>query len=125
LYTICIQPNTLTKNKTDYLATIDVDPNSPTYSQVTIHFVLHPNFKYILFMSTYICYLQVIFRTSVENVGDELHHFGWNTCSSCYDDCTKSRNKVILPSLGSDRIYVLDVSNEKTPKLHKVIKLIT
>lgn len=45
LYTICIQPNTLTKNKTDYLATIDVDPNSPTYSQVTIHFLLHPNFK--------------------------------------------------------------------------------
>lgn len=40
LYTICIQPNTSTKNKTDYLATIDVDPNSPTYSQVTLHFVL-------------------------------------------------------------------------------------
>jgi len=57
LYTICIQPNTLTKNKTDYLATVDVDPNSPTYSQVTIHFVLHPNVKYILFISTYILLL--------------------------------------------------------------------
>ncbi|CAH1712963.1 hypothetical protein AGLY_000499 [Aphis glycines] len=97
LYTICIQPNASTKKKSDYLATVDVNPNSPTYSQV-------------------------IFRTSFENFGDELHHFGWNTCSSCYDDCTKSRNKVILPSLGSDRIYVLDVTNEKAPKLHKTIE---
>lgn len=97
LYTICVQPNASTKNKSDYLATVDVNPNSPTYSQV-------------------------IFRTSFENFGDELHHFGWNTCSSCYDDCTKSRNKVILPSLGSDRIYVLDVTNEKAPKLHKTIE---
>lgn len=65
--------------------------------------------------------LQVICRTSVEQVGDELHHFGWNTCSSCHDDCTKNRNKVILPALGSDRIYILDVTNEKIPKLYKVI----
>lgn len=63
----------------------------------------------------------MIYRTSVENLGDELHHFGWNTCSSCYDDSTKSRNKVILPALGSDRIYILDVTNEKNPRLHKVI----
>lgn len=66
----------------------------------------------------------MIFRTSFENFGDELHHFGWNTCSSCYDDCTKSRNKVILPSLGSDRIYILDVTNEKAPKLHKVLSIL-
>lgn len=65
--------------------------------------------------------IKVIFRASMEKLGDELHHFGWNTCSSCYDDSTKSRNKVILPALGSDRIYVLDVTNEKAPKLHKVI----
>lgn len=67
----------------------------------------------------------MIFRTSVEKLGDELHHFGWNTCSSCFDDCTKRRNKVILPALGSDRIYVLDVTNEKNPKLHKVIDIET
>lgn len=63
----------------------------------------------------------MIFRTSVENVGDELHHFGWNTCSSCYDDCTKNRNKLVLPALGSDRIYILDVTNDRAPKLYKVM----
>lgn len=65
--------------------------------------------------------IKVIFRANMEKLGDELHHFGWNTCSSCYDDNTKNRNKVILPALGSDRIYVLDVTDEKAPKLHKVI----
>lgn len=37
LYTICIQPNPQTKNKPDYLAVVDVDPDSPTYSRVTIY----------------------------------------------------------------------------------------
>ena len=50
----------------DYLATVDVDPTSPTYSQV-------------------------IARTPMPHVGDELHHFGWNACSSCHGDETKSR----------------------------------
>src|SRR5947209_7105420 len=44
--------------KPDYLATIDVDPTSKTYSQV-------------------------IHRLKMPNVGDELHHFGWNACGSC------------------------------------------
>ena len=42
--------------KPDYLATIDVDPASKTYSQV-------------------------IHRLTMPNVGDELHHFGWNACA--------------------------------------------
>ena len=50
----------------DYLAKVDVDPGSPTYSQV-------------------------IARTPMPNVGDELHHVGWNACSSCHGDTTKSR----------------------------------
>lgn len=45
----------------DYLATIDVDPNSPTYSQI-------------------------IHRLPMPYLGDELHHFGWNACSSCHDN---------------------------------------
>lgn len=36
LYIICIQPNPQINSKPDYLATIDVDPESPTYSQVCI-----------------------------------------------------------------------------------------
>src|SRR5262245_29680763 len=46
-------------NKPDYLATIDVDPKSATYSKV-------------------------IHRLSMPSVGDELHHFGWNACASCH-----------------------------------------
>lgn len=34
LYTICIQPNPKITNGSDYLAVIDVDPDSPTYSKV-------------------------------------------------------------------------------------------
>jgi methanethiol oxidase len=60
LYTVALYDNT-GKDTPGYLATIDADPSSPTYSQV-------------------------ISRTPVPNTGDELHHFGWNACSSCHDD---------------------------------------
>lgn len=51
---------------------------------------------------------------------DELHHSGWNTCSSCFGDSTKTRNKLMLPSLISSRVYVVDVgSDPRAPKLHK------
>src|SRR4029453_718826 len=39
----------------DFLAAIDLDPASPTYSQV-------------------------VHRLPMPNGGDELHHFGWNAC---------------------------------------------
>ena len=81
----------------DYLATIDVDPNSPAYSQV-------------------------IHRTPMPQVGDELHHFGWNACSSCYSDETKSRRYMIVPGNVSGRIHILDASEERAPELHKVIE---
>eukprot|EP00267_Zea_mays_P043419 XP_020395504.1 aspartic proteinase oryzasin-1 [Zea mays] len=38
---------------------MDLDPDSPTYSQV-------------------------IHRLPVTHIGDELHHSGWNSCSSCH-----------------------------------------
>lgn len=34
LYVICVQPD---QAKQDYLATVDVDPKSPTYSQVSVY----------------------------------------------------------------------------------------
>lgn len=43
----------------DYLATIDLDPHSGTYGQV-------------------------VHRLPMPKLGDELHHFGWNACSSCH-----------------------------------------
>lgn len=104
IYIICVQPKPEETGKSDYLATVDVDPESPTYCQV-IH-RLHTNF-----------------------VGDELHHTGWNACSSCYNmKGTKSdadvpvRNRLVMPALKSDRIFIVDTgTNPKAPKMFKVI----
>lgn len=84
-------------NKPDYLATVDLDPNSSTYSQV-------------------------IHRLPMPNVGDELHHFGWNACSSCHGDPERSRRFLVLPGVRSSRIHIVDVSNPKSPAIHKVIE---
>ncbi|XP_027717373.1 methanethiol oxidase [Vombatus ursinus] len=97
VYLPCIYRNTGIQAP-DYLATVDVDPKSPYYSQV-------------------------IHRLPVPHLKDELHHSGWNTCSSCFGDSSKSRTKLILPSLISSRIYVVDVdSNPRAPKLHKIVE---
>lgn len=65
--------------------------------------------------------LQVIHRLPMPNVGDELHHSGWNACSSCFGDATKKRNRLILPSFISSRIYVVDVGTDpRAPRLFKV-----
>ena len=82
----------------DYLATIDVDPNSPTYSKV-------------------------VHRLAMPNIGDELHHIGWNACSSCHGDASKERRYLIVPGVRSSRIHIVDcVSDPRKPKLYKVIE---
>ncbi|KAM4662206.1 methanethiol oxidase [Discoglossus pictus] len=97
VYLPCIYRNTDIK-KPDYLATVDVDPKSKTYSEV-------------------------IHRLPMPNLNDELHHSGWNTCSSCYGDPSKSRNRLILPCLISSRVYIVDVgTNPRAPQIHKVVE---
>jgi selenium-binding protein 1 len=96
LYTIALYEGTGVAQP-DYLATVDVDPNSPTYSRV-------------------------IHRTNMPKVGDELHHFGWNACSSCHDDEGKSRRFLVIPGNRSSRIHIVDTEDERAPKLHKVIE---
>lgn len=81
----------------DYLATIDVDPASPTYAQV-------------------------VHRTVMPGLDDELHHFGWNACSSCHHDESKARRFLIVPGFRSGRIHILDTADERAPRLHKVIE---
>jgi len=81
----------------DYLATVDVDPKSKTYGQV-------------------------VHRAEMPHVGDELHHFGWNACSSCHGDPEKSRRYIVLPGLNSGRIYILDAADARAPKLIKSIE---
>jgi selenium-binding protein 1 len=79
----------------DYLATIDLDPASPNYSKI-------------------------IHRVSMPNLGDELHHFGWNACGSCHGK--HARRYLIVPGLTSSRIHILDTVDPRAPKLHKVIE---
>lgn len=93
MYVVC--PNS-DSNKPDVLATVDVDPQSPTFCQI-------------------------IHRLRMLHSADELHHAGWNYCSSCYG-LPKKRDTIILPCLMSDRVYFVDVTNEREPKIKKVLE---
>lgn len=101
LYIVAVQPD-LENPDGDYLATVDVDPSSSTYSKV-------------------------IHRTFTKAKGNELHHSGWNTCSSCFEVDDKAENvpkrdKLVCPSLNSNRIYIFDMSkDERKPVLHREI----
>lgn len=100
LYVVSVQPN-IEEPHGDYLSTIDVDPTSPTYSTI-------------------------IHRTYTNKPGNELHHSGWNTCSSCHKlpegAVVPKRDKLVLPSLNSNNIYVVDVGTDpKKPTIWKEI----
>lgn len=86
----------------DALAVVDLDPKSPTYTQV-------------------------VHQVEMPNPGDELHHFGWNACSSCL--CPHSphphmeRRYLIVPGLRSSRIHIIDTKpNPRKPHIVKVIE---
>src|SRR5881398_3833242 len=57
-------------------------------------------------------YGQVVGRLDMPNVGDELHHFGWNACSSALCPWAAhphiERRYLLVPGLRSSRIYVID-----------------
>jgi len=69
----------------DYLAAVDVDPTSET------------------------C-VRVVSRLYMPNLNDELHHFGWNVCSSCHGMEEVERRFLIIPGLGFGR-WSADVPN--------------
>ncbi|XP_015595578.1 methanethiol oxidase [Cephus cinctus] len=93
LYVVCINTD---DSKPDVLSTVDVDPESPTYCQI-------------------------VHKLRMLHAGDELHHSGWNICSSCHD-LPRKRDTLVLPSLMSDRLYLVDVSKELEPSIKKVIE---
>ncbi|RMC22794.1 hypothetical protein DUI87_00193 [Hirundo rustica rustica] len=67
----------------DFLATVDLNPRSSTYGQV-------------------------IHRLPVPNLKDELHCAGWGPACGCFDSgAAARRNRLVLPSLISSRIYVM------------------
>jgi selenium-binding protein 1 len=64
---------------------------------------------------------RVVHETPMPNVGDELHHFGWNRCSSaCHGP---DRSHLIVPGFRSSRIHVLNVAEDpRRPRVEKVIE---
>src|SRR5690606_14689305 len=67
-------------------------------------------------------YSQVIERVPMPTLDDELHHFGWNACSSCHDEEGRERRFLILPGLKSSNIHILDASDPRRPKYFRTIK---
>ncbi|WP_067826745.1 selenium-binding family protein [Actinomadura kijaniata] len=86
----------------DAIAVLDVDPASGSYGSV-------------------------VGWTDLPHTGDELHHFGWNACSSALCPYAPhphvERRYLIVPGLRSSRIYVIDTKEQPTsPQIVKVLE---
>ena len=98
-YVAMLNPN---PQKSDALAVVDLDNASSTYGQW-------------------------INQVDMPGAGDELHHFGWNACSSCLCPAAPhahmERRYLIVPGLRSSRINILDTKPDpKSPRVVKVIE---
>src|ERR687886_688064 len=88
----------------DALSVVDTDPSSPTYGQI-------------------------VGWADLPTIGDELHHFGWNACSSALKHEGHhtgpdglQRRFLLLPGLRSSNIHVYDTQPDPwNPTLHKMI----
>jgi methanethiol oxidase len=87
----------------DAITAIDTDPSSPDYGRV-------------------------VGWAELPTAGNELHHFGWNACSSalCHqghgDHGPLERRYLLVPGLRSSRTYVLDTKDD--PHNPKVVHTI-
>ncbi len=98
-YVVAFDPD---RQRPDALAVVDLDPASASYAQI-------------------------VGRVDMPNVGDELHHFGWNACSSSL--CPNAphphveRRYLIVPGLRSSRIHIIDTKPDpRNPKIVRVIE---
>src|SRR4051812_19932886 len=90
------------RSRPDGIAVVDVDPKSSSYAQI-------------------------LNTVAMPNTGDELHHFGWNACSSCL--CPNAphphveRRYLVVPGLRSSRVHIIDTKPDpRNPKIVKVIE---
>jgi selenium-binding protein 1 len=86
----------------DAMGVVDVDPSSREYGRL-------------------------VGRTEMPEAGDELHHFGWNACSSHLcpwaPHAHVERRYLIVPGIHSSRIHVLDTKPDpRSPRVVKVIE---
>ncbi|PLR98463.1 selenium-binding protein SBP56-related protein [Bacillus sp. T33-2] len=87
--------------KPDGLGVVDLNPASPAYGRI-------------------------VYRLDLPGDDDELHHFGWNACSSAL--CPTAfhpqleRRYLIIPGIRSSRIYIADTKPD--PRRPKIIRTI-
>ena len=86
----------------DAIAVVDVDPASKSYARI-------------------------VGQVDMPLAGDELHHFGWNACSSCL--CPNAphphveRRYLVVPGLRSSRLHIVDTKPDPArPKIVHVIE---
>ena len=83
-------------DRPDFIAVVDVEPGSDSYGQI-------------------------VHRTDMPNVGDELHHFGWNACSSaCHSQL--QRDTMVVPGMRSSRLHIIDISEPRKPRIKNIIE---
>jgi selenium-binding protein 1 len=98
-YTALLSPD---RSRPDALAVVDVDRSSATYGTV-------------------------LNRILLPHRGDELHHFGWNACSSALSPLSGhpflQRRYLIVPGMRSSRLHVFDTQPDPVqPKLVRTIE---
>ena len=91
-----------TSARADAIGVVDVDPASKGYGRL-------------------------VGQTDMPHTGDELHHFGWNACSSCLCPYAPhphmERRYLIVPGINSSRIHILDTKPDpRQPRIVKVIE---
>ena len=98
-YVVAFDPS---RQQPDALTVVDTDPASPTYARI-------------------------VGSVAMPNTGDELHHFGWNACSSCL--CPNAphphveRRYLVVPGLRSSRMHILDTKPDpRNPQIVRVIE---
>ena len=89
------------KSPSDALLVVDVDASSGSYGKV-------------------------VGQLDLPNSGDELHHFGWNACSTALCPYAPhphlERRYLVVPGLRSSRIHIVDTKPDPT-KL-EIVKII-
>jgi methanethiol oxidase len=63
----------------------------------------------------------IVHELPMPNAGDELHHFGWNRCSSaCHGP---DRSHLIVPGFRSSRIHIVNVADDpRKPRIERTIE---
>src|ERR1044071_8717947 len=101
-YVVALNTGTNGDSAPDALTVLDLEAGSPTYGQL-------------------------VGRVDMPEVGDELHHFGWNACSSALCPWAAhphvERRYLLVPGLRSSRIHVIDTKADRhRPEIVKVIE---